>query len=397
MKTILFLSYDLPYPLDAGGKIRSYHLIRQLSKQYKVRLLYFYRIAQKEAYERKLSSFCDELIGFKRRPVNSLVTLRYLNKYPFPAALYLDQSVVERVQKEVNNGIGALHFESFYTSMYISEHISVPQILGTENIEWRVYKDYANVEKNPLVRSFFNFEARRIQSFEIKTWRKADRCLAVSPENAKEIQQYVDVPVDLIKNGVDTNYFEPSQKKNKSNTLLFVGNFNYIQNIDAANYLLTDIAPRIPPEFSLRLLGRNPTAEIMAHLSQAQKLSKCDITVDSHVEDIQDAYQNAFVLVAPLRTGSGTKFKILEALASGVPVVATRLAAEGIDVEHEKHVLVADNPESIISCIQQLAKDRKLYEKLEKNGRKLIELKYSWDAIGNDLRNVYEKTFNHHR
>ncbi|EKD68260.1 MAG: glycosyl transferase family 2, partial [uncultured bacterium] len=90
-------------------------------------------------------------------------------------------------------------------------------------------------------------------------------------------------------------------------------------------------------------------------------------------------------------------FKILEALASGVPVVATRLAAEGIDVEHEKHVLVADNPESIISCIQQLAKDRKLYEKLEKNGRKLIELKYSWDAIGNDLRNVYEKTFNHHR
>ncbi|MCR4263762.1 MAG: glycosyltransferase family 4 protein [Candidatus Roizmanbacteria bacterium] len=397
MKTILFLSYDLPYPLDAGGKIRSYHLIRQLSKHYKVRLFYFYRSAKTQSYEDKITPFCDDLIGFKRRPVNSLVTFRYLKKYPFPAALYIDTSVRERIQKEMKRGIDAVHFESFYTSVYLSEDIQAPQLLGTENIEWRVYKDFANVEKNPLMRTFFNFETRRIRTFEKETWRKADRCLAVSPENVREIKEETDAPVSLIKNGVDTDYFAFSHRKITSNTVLFVGNFNYIQNSDAAEYLLTDIAPLMPPEFSLRLVGRNPTPEMKTRLSRAQKSGSCPISVDSDIDDIRDAYTSASVLVAPLRTGSGTKFKILEALASGVPVVATKRAVEGIGVEHEKHVLIADDPQNIVSAVQKISKDKKLHEKLTKNGRKLIESTYSWDAIGNDLRNVYEETFNHHR
>ncbi|MBI4137283.1 glycosyltransferase [Candidatus Roizmanbacteria bacterium] len=397
MKTILFLSYDLPYPLDAGGKIRAYHLIRQLSKKYIVKLLYFYRGDVRKQYEAHLEPFCREIIAFKRRSVSSLITLRYLKKYPFPAALYIDKDVRERIQKEIGGGVDALHFESFYTSMYISQNSAIPQILGTENIEWRVYKDYANVEKNPLTRMFFNFETGRIRSFEVQTWKMADRCLAVSPENVREIQSHTPVPIDLIKNGVDTDYFKPSAKTNKSNTLLFVGNFNYIQNTDAADYLLTSIAPKISSDFSLRLVGRNPTPEMASALARAQKSSSCRITIDPHVDDIRDAYREAFILLAPLRTGSGTKFKILEALASGTPVIASKLATEGIGLEHDKHVLVADDPDEIISAVRRLSQDKKLYTSLAKQGRTLLEQKYSWEAIGKDLHRVYEETFNYHR
>src|SRR3989344_2048533 len=150
MKNLLYLSYDFPYPLDAGGKIRSYHLIKQLSKEYRVRLLYYYRGERPKSYEQKLTNVVTTIHAFKRRPFYSFQNLFYTVNYPFPIALYYDPLVKKIIDQEVDSGIDAIHYESFYTSCFVQHKSPALQVLGTENIEWQVYGEYTRNEKNPV-------------------------------------------------------------------------------------------------------------------------------------------------------------------------------------------------------------------------------------------------------
>jgi glycosyltransferase involved in cell wall biosynthesis len=396
-KTILFLAYDLPYPLDAGGKIRAYHLIRQLSKSYAVRLIYFYRGVRNKDNERYLKPFCEKIISFKRRSLLSTTTIRYLATLPFPAALYYDKTVEKTIDKEIDAGIDVLHAESFYTSMYIKNGRKIPQLLGTENIEWHVYKEYSNQNKNPILKTLYTMETERIKKYEIQTWNTVDTVLAVSQENIHKIQQYTNKPVIEIKNGVDIDYFNKIKKNNSSKTILFVGNFNYIQNLDAADYLLRTIVPLISGDFTIRLVGKDPSNDLVRSVKNTNQHCVCKVQLDENVEDIRTAYGNAYVMIAPLRSGSGTKFKVLEAMASGLPVVTTAIGAEGLSVQNNKNIIIREAPEELADAVQSLFNEKTLYTALVNGGKSVVKNHYSWEAIGKNLREAYEKTFDHYR
>lgn len=388
---ILFLTYDLPFPLDQGGKIRAFHLLKNLSVHHQITLLSFFRQQSQKQFCRHLQPFCQKILLFKRIKAFSLqhFLTSFRTRLPFPVALYWSKEFKLLLQKEINaHPYDLLHFESFYTSLYLDKKINLPQVLGTENIEWQVYNDYAQTQKLPFLKYPMVWESQRIKKFEEKTWLTADLCLAVSQDNASEIEKITHQKVAQIPNGVDLDFFQlRHQPAPLAKTLLFVGNFAYIQNQDAAKFLVEAIFPLIKkeiPDTTLLIVGKNPPPAI-------KKYASTDILIREDVADIREAYQKASVLVAPIRAGSGTKLKILEALASGLPVVATTIGIEGIRAENEKEILLADDPSAIASQTIRLLKDRALQARLGQSGRKLVEEFYSWSPIVSHLEAAYRQ------
>ena len=394
---ILFFTYDIPYPLDSGGKIRAFYLIKRLAKKHQVTLFSFYRKKEQLKHLKEIEQFCHKIRLFKRRKLFSPANLAYLPFFPFQAALYYSPDIKMELVKELRKEkYQLIHFESFYTSMYIDKRFDIPQILGTENIEWRVYFDYAKKRKAPFVREAMVFEVFRMRRFEEGFWKKADICLAVSKENALEIEKVTGKKCYLVPNGVDLEYFKsnhltiqpPACRQAGSNhpTILFVGNFKYIQNQDAVLVLVKEIFPLIKKEIKnakLLIVGRNPTKEI-------RNLTTKDVFIDDQLEDIREAYHQAGVLVAPIRVGSGTKFKILEAMASRVAVVTTKKGIEGIEANNEEDVLVRESAESLAGAVIELVRNKGLRHKLTINARKLVEKKYDWEEIVKKLEKAYK-------
>lgn len=388
---ILFLTYDLPYPLDQGGKIRAYQLIKNLSQKNEITLFTFFRGSAQRQYLKQLEPYCQKIILFQRirvfSPTHFLVSL--IPTLPFPAALYWSPELKRRLENEVKtNAYDLLHFESFYTSLYLDEKIKIPQVLGTENIEWRIYLEFAKNQKFPFCKYPMMGESLRIKWFEERTWRKANACLAVSQENASEIERVTGKKCYLVPNGVDLEFFQPKPvAKHEPPTLLFVGNFSYIQNQDAVRFLVKEIFPLIKKgtkTVRLLIVGRKPTKEIKSYAS-------ADIEIRTDIRDIREAYAQADILLAPIRAGSGTKFKVLEAMAFGLAVVTTEVGIEGIKAEEGKEVIVRDDPQAMSDEVVRLLADRKSRQKLGRAGRELVERFYHWSKITKELEKVYQK------
>ena len=389
---ILFFTYDIPYPLDSGGKIRAFYLIKGLAKKHQVTLFSFYRKKEQLRYLKEIKQFCHKTRLFKRRKLFSPANLACLPFFPFQAALYYSPDIKMELIKELRKEeYQLIHFESFYTSMYLDKRLDIPQILGTENIEWRVYFDYAKKRKAPFVREAMIFEVFRMRRFEERFWKKADICLAVSKENALEIEKVAGKKCYLVPNGVDLEHFrlnKISRSQDNKITILFVGNFKYIQNQDAVLVLVKEIFPLIKKEIKnakLLIVGKNPSRGI-------KNLQDKDILIEDRVEDIRKAYLKANVLLAPIRAGSGTKFKILEAMASGVPVVTTTVGSEGIEGQDGQELIIREKSEDLAKAAIELLENKDSRDKLTFNARKLVAEKYTWEKTNKELEKVYRKT-----
>lgn len=391
---ILFFTYDLPYPLDSGGKIRSFYLIKELSKKHQVHLFSFYRTKDQFQHLNILKKYCADIKTFQRRRRNSLRNIFYLPLFPFPAALYYDLSIKQHVlDYSRRQPLDIVHLESFYTSVYLNNQIHTPQIIGTENIEWQIYKNYVHMQKNPLGRGFLQLEINRIKNFEEKSWKTADSCLAVSAENKEYIKEKSGKNCYLIPNGVDFHKFNISRdSKQEIKNILFVGNLKYIQNQDAAVWLIDDIWPIIKSDQKIKLIIVGQETD-----SLKSRVKDKNIKILGYLANIEDAYRLADLVVAPIRIGSGTQFKILEAMVSGLPVVTTSLGAEGIRHDGKQWAMIADSAEKFADGILELLANKDLYEKLAQNAREIIKKYYTWSRIAKDLEKAYEETVNNYR
>ena len=194
--------------------------------------------------------------------------------------------------------------------------------------------------------------------------------------------------VDVISNGVDIAYFAKTEKhKPKVPTVLFVGQFKWLPNRDATKFLVKEIWPTIKEKIAtskLWIVGRNPPDDI-------KNFASADVRVDGDVEDIRLAYGTSDVLLAPIRNGRGTKYKILEAMATKTPIVGTKLAVEGINVRNGKEAFVAQDAADLAAKTLQVLKNPKMGEKLAEAAYMLVKNKYNWERISQELDRVYKE------
>lgn len=391
---ILMLTPYLPYPLLSGGQIRTYNLLKNLKDKHQITLFAYIRKDSERQYIAELEKYCHKVRVFKRRPAWDLrnILAAGLTPYPFLVSIYRSEFFTNAIKKELEQGnYDLIHAETFYMMPNIPK-TKIPTILAEQTIEYDAYLQYTNNFKIWPIKPFMYFDVAKIKKWETHYWHTASRLIAMSEDDKKAVQQHLreQLPIDVVANGVDTEFFSGTDKSKlpKDPTVLFVGTFKWMPNIDAVQFLVEKIWPHVIrqlPNAKLKIVGFSPSAKI---LSYAQEPS---ITVDGGVADIRDAYATAQVLLAPIRSGKGTRYKILEAMATSTPIVATNLAVEGIGIINGENALTSDNPETLADLTVSVLKDHALQQKLASNSLELVNSKFNWKAISAELDRVYSK------
>lgn len=390
---ILMLTPYLPYPLLSGGQIRTYNLLKKLADKHEITLFALIKNDQKRRHIPHLEKFCKKVKVFKRseKPftVKNIVKTAF-SSYPFLVMRNHVPEVIEAVKTELaTEQYDLIHAETFYMMPHLPQ-TKIPIILVEQTIEYLGYESYAKKRWRPL-RWLLNLDIAKIKHWEKFYWQLADKLVVMSDEDQAYIQQFVDRPdkVVVISNGVDTQWFKQKPQKLPSKpTILYVGTFKWLPNIEAVSFLVEKIWPQIKqtlPDAQLKIVGNAPTKEIKAYGAQDDS-----IEVTGRVEDIRDAFKQAHVLLAPVFSGKGTRYKILEAMASGTPIVATPTAVEGLKLSHGQQVLVGQDAQSLANLTLKVLNDPVLWKQLSQAGQAFVEQYYDWNLISQKLDKLYQ-------
>lgn len=392
MKKILFLSYDFPYPTNSGGKNRAFNLMKFGGKNLEIHLISFTREGFKKEYEERLRDIgVVDVTTFNRKKAKSPTS--FVSSLSFSSSifkhLYYDKEIEEKIiEKIVKDSIDVVHFESFYTAFYISKKIrslGVRQIFGTENIEYKLYEDYSKNSSSFISRFFYSKQAKAIRREEETFLRNADMSIAVTEEEADYIRKR-NGSCFVVENGIDIDKFPAKSEKDgyTGKNLLFVGNFSYFPNVDAMKFFYDNVFSKITDkEVVLTILGKN-----------SRKLSipyDPRINIIEFVDDIRSVYARSEVFVFPVRYGGGTNFKVIEAMAVGVPIVAFPQRLAGLKAVDGEDFLAAANGREFREKIDQIFEDNALADKITKNARKLVEDNYSWQKIGEKMNKIWKE------
>lgn len=381
----------LPYPLLSGGQIRTYNLLKNLAGKHEITLFSFIRDQKEREYIKKLLKYCQNVKAIQRRSAWDWknLALGAATPYPFLVAIYLSLSLRRLIKKELNQGnFDLIHAETFYVMPNLPQ-TCLPILLVEQTIEYLVYQNFVQNFKFWPVKPILYLDVLKIQLWEKYYWSQAARLATMSLADKQIVEQTLKgVKVDVVANGVDTEFFNATKiKKPAQPTVLFVGNFKWLPNKDAACFLAKEIWPLIKkqlPQARLWIVGQNPTKQI-------KNLAGKDIKIDEGVEDIRQAFGQASVLLAPIRNGRGTKYKVLEAMACELPVVTTPLGVEGMKVVDEREVLIAKGAQKLASQTIRLLSYPSLGREIAKRAKKLIEKKYNWKIISNHLDRIYQE------
>jgi polysaccharide biosynthesis protein PslH len=401
---ILLVSSYLPYPLFSGGHIRLFNLIKELSSKHKITLICEKRDYQGDSEVNELKKICKKVITVQRRKQWSIENIikTGLSASPFLITGHTIPEMEKAIRKELNeNQFDLIHAETSYIMQNIPP-TDVPIILVEHNVEYLVYKRFA--DKAPFVlKPFLYLDILKLKSWEEKMWRKATRLIAVS-ETEKKIMSKTRKDVDIVSNGVDIDKFNPpaggsnikiSEEEKK---ILFIGEFKWMQNRDAIKWIIKEIWPKLRAEFipsmtdkgiKLWVVGRSIPDSIRSLTGDK------NIIFDDHApKETEEIFKRSTLLLAPIRVGGGTSFKVLEAMASGVPVITTDLG-NAIGAKEDSEIVVAEDPQDFVAKIKKLLEDEEYYKEISGNARKLIEKKFNWRKIAQDLDSVYESVISY--
>ena len=389
----------LPFPDSSGGQIRSYNLIKDLSKKHEITLFSLIKDDSEKRFIKELEKYCKEVKVFKRS--KSPWTLRNIlltGLGPYPFLVIRNLSPIERsaIKAEINNHhYDLIHAETFYVMPHISK-TNIPILLVEQTIEYLVYKHYVESIKNPFLRGLLSIDVAKLKFWETNFWKKADGVVAVSNADRTEMLKLApNLSVDLVPNGVNLNFFKVKTNwKETEPTILFVANFKWLQNAEAAELLLDKVFPLIHkknPAAKILIVGQYIPTNIIKRESN-------NIIIRNLKEEDQDGIRQAYfessVFVSPLRGPGGTRLKHFGAMATKLPLVTTTVGAEGLGAIDGKNIVIRNTIEEIAEASLKILSDEKYAKKIAENARKLVEENYTWYKMSQYLDRIYEKTRN---
>jgi len=395
---ILSISATPPCPPMSGGQVRLYNLLPRLARRHEVWLAAFYRSKSDLENLRRMESLGVRVLPFPKPLLRRrLLTPRGISEIvtgkPVDVIAWNSEEAMQTLGKITGSkGIHVVQSEEMFLSDYALV-LSAP-------VRVSVALDVLSVTRRRRVASLpwgwskllHAMETRRLSRYETLVLRRLHVIAMSSVDAATLRRRNSGASVHVIPNGVDTKLLRPlPERVGGSPRLLFVGGAGHWPNLDAIRFALGRIWPAVKrrrPEAEMWLVGAG--LETVEWIRGATGRTS-GVRLVGTLEDVTSAYADTDVVVVPLRVGSGTRLKILEAMALGRPVVSTRIGCEGLDVNDGEHLLVRDDPESFVEAVLTLLEDRSLVRKLVSNARRLVEEKYDWDGIAASLERLYER------
>ena len=391
MARLLFVTSRLPYPPREGHQLRSWHLLRAAARKHRVDLLCLQRPEDGEPHrvlaDTVQSVTCVPLPSL-HDPLNALhAGWHWLaHREPPIYARYVTAALRRAFRRLVRNA-DLVHLDILAVAGLLRDvPRGVPVVLNEHNVEGSLMHARAAIEPDKTKRALLAWQARAVERFERRACAAATRVLSCSADDAARLAELAGgTPVDVVPNGVDLDAFPSfSDAQQTDRKLVFVGQMSWFPNRDGIADFMQRTLPRIRERCDARLqvIGHRGGMEAPAAVAE-------HVEFTGFVDDLRPLVRDAAVYVVPLRAGSGTRLKILEAMAMGKAIVSTRIGAEGIGLRHGETALLADTPEDFTAAVCRLLGDADLRRRLGAAARRAAERDYGWDAIGERLLASY--------
>jgi sugar transferase (PEP-CTERM/EpsH1 system associated) len=398
---ILWLNAGLLLPLDKGGKLRTWHLMRYLAQRHDISYLSFAEPNTPQADRDGMQQVCSTLDVVTRQdpPKGSLAfyagaALRIFDRLPYAAGKYRSGEYRRALERLLATGAFDLIVCDFLVpAVNMPAKLPCPTVLFTHNVEADIWRRHYERQSNPVNRFLFKQQWQRMLRFERQTVSRFDLVLAVSDADAGTLQRLypssLKAPAFTVATGVDTTFFAPAAASAvRPHHLVFTGSMDWIPNEDAMKYFCQDILPLIraqEPDVTLSIVGRAPTPAV-------QRLAGIPgVDVTGRVDDVRDYIAAGAAYIVPIRIGGGTRLKIFEAMGMGKAVISTTVGAEGLPVSDGDDVLIADTPQTFAAAVVSVLRDPARRVQLERAARDLVVARYDWSAVAGQLEEALIK------
>lgn len=385
---VLFVANRFPYPPFRGDKLKIYNLTRRLSKEHKLYLVTFYEDRDELEYLKEIQPFFEEIelvyLPKWRSILNGIPAL--FSSIPLQLAYFKSAKMKRMVNFAVAHyHIDVVHTQHLRMSQY-TKGLKIPKILDLPDAFSLYYKRRKNTD-----RPFFN---RLIDAVEIGRLTAAEKViihynktLVCSIEDKSYLEKlHKTTNVDILLNGVDLETFDigVGHDYSRGDTLLFTGNMDYAPNVDAVHYFVKELWPEIArknKQVKFVIAGQRPVDSV-------KSLASRRVVVTGFVPNITEMYEQASVVVAPLRFGAGTQNKVLEAMAMGVPAVCTHIGFAGLQIQSGQGVVLAKHKDDFVAAVNQLLSSADERKEIGEKGLEIARNRFSWESIAQTL-NTY--------
>ena len=389
MRIFVLLS-RVPYPLEKGDKLRAFHQIKELSKENEIILcaLNPVRKLDKQKAFSAVQPYCRSInfldIPFIGRMWNIFVAL--LEGKPLQIGYFYNNRVAKKVKKLIDEyKPDHIYCQLIRTEEYV-KNISAPKTIDYQDVF--SYGMRRRAEKaHGIYRTIFNMEYKRLVDFERKVFDVFNNKTIISIPDRDLMPVKKKQEIIVIPNGVDHDFFSP-KKAEKKYDLVFTGNMAYPPNVDAAEFLVSEIMPEVwkqKPDAKVLLAGASPDKRV-------QVLSSKKVAVSGWMDDIRDAYSSAKIFIAPMRIGTGLQNKLLEAMSMKIPSITSPLANDALQAKDGKEILIGETASELAGQIISLLSDKQLYHTIQENGYHFVRKNYSWEEATEKLNKLIQNT-----
>jgi sugar transferase (PEP-CTERM/EpsH1 system associated) len=396
---ILWLKTELLHPVDKGGKIRSYNMLKALKRNCRITYLTLDDGTADNTARELAGEYCHDLVCVPHRRREKFTTgfyvelaLNLVSDLPYAIKKYEAPEMRAEITRLVAaQRIDVLVCDFLAPAVNVPPNLDCTTVLFQHNVEAMIWKRHYEVQTNAARKAYLYRQWQKMRAFEAKACPLFDSVIAVSREDREQMQQeyrldnVFDVPT-----GVDTAYFRPSGKTaTRRHHLVFTGSMDWLPNEDGIRYFTDQIMPRIKqsvPDVTLTVVGRDPYPSLV-------ELSKRDpsVTVTGRVDDVRPYMEEAAVYIVPLRIGGGTRLKIYEAMAMEKPVVSTTIGAEGLPVTDGAEIVLADTPDSFAAAVVRLLQQENLSAEIGQRAATTVRAKFGWESVADSFAAICER------
>ena len=404
---IAIVNEGLGYPPNAGNRIRTLNLMLALARRHE--LTYICRgvadVAESDAARTFYAAHGIRAIitedhapenrgaGFYARLVANLFS-------PLPYSIASHDSPDVRRAASALAASGEIDLWQVETLSYadaLRAH-DAPVVIMAHNVESLIWQRLYETEQHPLKRIYIGHQWRKYERFERQALSRATRVVAVTEEDAAMFRQRFGLErVDVVDNGVDLEFFDAIARARRADPrrMLFLGSLDWRPNLDSLDLLLKEILPEVRasvPDATLDIVGRNPPASLVRLARDADGVS-----LHADVPDVRPFLQRAGVMAVPLRIGGGSRLKILEAAAASVPVVSTRIGAEGLAFENGRDMIIVEDAGRMAPALIAAIRDPVAAAARAQQALAVVRARYGWSGLADRLERIWVDAASTHR
>lgn len=390
---ILQISPQISYPADSGGRLSIYGITKYLAERgHTITFISYVKKEPKPEQVIELNKICNPIfIPFST--INNFfdAILNLFSVVPYNIAKYkskkLKKVLIEYFEKNEVDIVHVDHLHMAWTIDIINRIKKVPIVLREHNLEMKIMERFSSQQSNLFLKLYSYLQFQKFKYYEPKQCAKFDKCLMISNEDEKSLLHYDQkINTCIIPIGVDDELFEIVSVKNNIYSLFHIGSLKWQPNLDGLIWFLKYVFPAV--------VSRHPLIKLFVYSSGIEKIKlaneiKKNVILCGYVNDIWEETSDKNVLIVPLKVGSGMRVKIIEMMAAGKIIVSTSVGKEGIEVNDNEHLLIADDSDTFVQKILNILENKVDTGKLISNARLKVADKYSWRKIAEEIENIY--------